>query len=233
MAGQARTNGAGRRVSAPALVPDQDIPNPFFARLYHFVLQRGESERVRSCRRQLLRGLHGRVLEIGPGDGPNFALYADSVEEVIAVEPEPYLRENAKLAAARVNANIRVLAGTANRLPVEDASIDAVVCALVLCSVPDQGSALKEIRRALRPSGELRLYEHVIAEQRVARLALRAAQATFWPAAFGNCHPARDTLQAVADAGFDVSAVRRFLLSPGGLAPPLPHILGSATLITG
>jgi ubiquinone/menaquinone biosynthesis C-methylase UbiE len=211
----------------------RDIRNPFFARLYHLVLQRGEGERVTRCRRRLLDGTHGRVLEIGPGDGPNFALYPDSVEEVVAVEPEPYLREKAQLAATRVQTRILVLAGTADDLPVEDASIDTVVCALVLCSVPDQPSALREIRRVLRPGGELRLFEHVIAEQPVARLAQKAAQATFWPRAFGNCHPARDTLQSVASAGFDVSGVRRFLLFPGGVEPPLPHILGSATLLPG
>ncbi|MDQ6804896.1 MAG: hypothetical protein M3065_07985 [Actinomycetota bacterium] len=101
----------------------------------------------------------------------------------------------------------------------------------MLCSVANQEKALAEIRRVLRPDGEMRVFEHVIAKQPVARAAQQVAQATFWPRAFGNCHPARDTLAALNSAGFDISGVRRFLLRPGGMEPPLPHILGSATVL--
>ena len=82
--------------------------------------------------------------------------------EVVAVEPEPTLRAAAEEAAADAPVPVRVVAGTADRLSVDDASADAAVASLVLCSVPDQRHALAELRRVLRPHSELRFYEHVI-----------------------------------------------------------------------
>jgi ubiquinone/menaquinone biosynthesis C-methylase UbiE len=206
----------------------QDIRNPFFARLYHHVLQRDASAKDLACRRELLAGLVGTVIEVGPGNGPNFAVYGEGVERVIAVEPEPYLREKAEAAAARAAVEIQVVAGDAEHLPLDDASVDAVVLALVLCSVPDQALALSEARRVLRPGGAVRVYEHVVAERPVPRALQRAAQATFWPRAFGNCHPARDTLGALRDAGFDIAGVRRFVMQSAPVEPPMPYILGRA-----
>jgi ubiquinone/menaquinone biosynthesis C-methylase UbiE len=69
---------------------------------------------------------------------------------------------------------VRVLAGVADELPLEDESVDAVVASLVLCSVPDQDRALAELHRALRPGGELRFYEHVIPNCQPKRLLLQA-----------------------------------------------------------
>ncbi len=122
-----------------------------------------------------------------------------------------------------------MVAGDAEHLPIDDGSVDAVVLALVLCSVPDQARALAEARRVLRPGGELRIYEHVVAEQRLPRAMQKAAQATFWPRAFGNCHPARDTLVALDAAGFDTSRIRRFVMQVAPVEPPMPYILGRAT----
>ncbi len=181
-----------------------------------------------SCREQLVEGLAGQVIEIGPGNGPNFRHYSSAVAEVLAVEPEPYLRARAQEAAQRLPAPIRVIDGQADSLPVQDASIDAVVACQVLCSVPDQARALKEIRRVLKPGGQLRVFEHVDAESRIAHAALKAAEVTFWRRAFGNCHPTRDTLTAIGQAGFDSRAVRRFVMRAGSAEPPLPYILGTA-----
>jgi ubiquinone/menaquinone biosynthesis C-methylase UbiE len=204
-----------------------DIRNPLFARFYHRILGK-EGERMRRVRERLLAGLEGTVIEVGAGDGRNFELYPPEVKEVIAVEPEPYLRERARERAASAAPHVEVVAGTAEALPAASASIDGVVCCLVLCSVPDQPAAVEEARRVLRPSGELRLFEHVGAHGGPMRLVQRAAEATFWPRAFGNCHLTRDTLETVRRQGFDVSRVERFHFTPGGIEPPVPHILGAA-----
>ena len=148
---------------------------------------------------------------------------------MIAVEPEPFLREKATQAASRGSVSIEVVAGDAEHLPAEDRSVDAVV--LVLCSVPDQALALAEAKRVLRPGGELRVYEHVVAEHRIPRALQEAAQATFWPRAFGNCHPARDTLAALEAAGFDTGGVRRFVMQVAAVEPPMPYILGRASAL--
>ena len=83
----------------------------------------------------------------------------------MAVEPEPFLRERAEAAAAGAPVAVRVIDGMADRVPLDDASADAAVLSLVLCSVPDQAAALAEVRRILRPGGELRFYEHVRSER--------------------------------------------------------------------
>ena len=209
--------------------PAQDIRNPFFARLYHHVLQRKDTRKDVTCRHELLEGLSGTVVEVGPGNGPNFEHYPSTVARVVAVEPEPFLREKAQAKAAGAQVPIEVVAGDAEHLPVDDGSADAVVLALVLCSVPDQARALAEARRVLRPGGELRVYEHVVAEHAFPRGLQKAAQATFWPRAFGNCHPARDTRAALEAAGFDTSGVRRFVMQVAAVEPPMPYILGRAT----
>src|SRR6185503_8191601 len=101
---------------------------------------------------------------IGAGNGINFANYPPEVTEVVAVEPEAYLRDKAMQAAATAPVEVTVLNGLADALPFEDGSIDAAVTSLVLCSVPDQSRALSEIARVLKPGGRLRFYEHVLAQ---------------------------------------------------------------------
>jgi len=205
----------------------KDLRNPFFARLYHYVLGR-ESKKMHRHRRTLLDGLTGTVVEIGPGNGPNFDLYPETVTRVIAVEPEPYLREKASAAADRAAVSISVVAGTAEELPLADGEADAVVLSQVLCSVSSQQRALAEVTRVLKPGGELRVLEHVGAHQPVAQAILKAAEVIFWRRAFGNCHPTRHTLSAIEQAGYDVTGVRRFVMQAGPAEPPLPYIMGIA-----
>ncbi len=116
---------------------------------------------IGSYRDELLEGLSGRVVEVGPGNGANFGHYPASVTEVIAVEPEPFLRAKAIRAAEQVTVSVTVQPGTAERLDLPDGSMDAAVFSLVLCSVRDPTAALAEIRRVLKPHGEVRFLEHV------------------------------------------------------------------------
>jgi ubiquinone/menaquinone biosynthesis C-methylase UbiE len=206
-----------------------DISNPLFVRFYRrnrrSALKRGENEH----RRRALDGLTGRVVELGPGDGANFALYPTTVTEVIAVEPEPRFREQAEEAARGVEVPVRVVAGTAEELPLEDESVDAVLASLVLCTVPDQAVALAEARRVIRPAGELRFYEHVHADGQPLRALLEIAdRSRIWPTVGGGCHPTRDTLAAIKAAGFTVERCERFPFSPSPIIPKIPHILGLA-----
>jgi ubiquinone/menaquinone biosynthesis C-methylase UbiE len=169
------------------------------------------------------------VVEIGAGNGRNFAFYPPGVREVVAVEPEPYLRALAAEAAGSANVEVRVIDGLAESLPLDDESFDAAVACLMLCSVPDQRAALDELCRVLRPGGELRFLEHVHAERQPLRAVLACAdRSTVWPRLAGGCHPARDTLRAIEDVGFAVEYVRRFDFSPARPLPAMPHILGIA-----
>jgi ubiquinone/menaquinone biosynthesis C-methylase UbiE len=181
-------------------------------------------------RRRLVAGLSGRVVEVGAGSGRNLVHYPPGVREVVAVEPEHRLREAAARAARTSPVPVTVVDGVAGALPVADAAFDAVVFSLVLCSVPDQSAALTEAHRVLRPGGRLRFYEHVVADRPgVLRRAQRLADATVWPTLFGGCHTGRDTLAAVAAAGFDLGPVDRFTFPRTPLAALFaPHVLGEA-----
>jgi SAM-dependent methyltransferase len=149
------------------------------------------------------------------------------VAEVVAVEPEPYLRRQ----AARVQGSVPsyVLGATAAALPILDSSIDAVVFSLVLCSVESPHDALIEAVRVLVPGGELRFFEHVRSiDERQARRQDRADH--FWPLLAGGCHCNRDTAAAIDAAGFVVASSRRFDVKAGGVSTPVtPHVIGKAT----
>jgi ubiquinone/menaquinone biosynthesis C-methylase UbiE len=206
-----------------------DIPHPRFARGYPAAAERADRRGGAMHRRQLLEGLGGRVVELGAGSGLNFAHYPDTVTEVIAIEPEPTLREVAAEAARGARAPIDVRPGTADELPIGDEEMDAAVASLVLCTVPDQGRALAELRRVIRPGGELRFYEHVIATTQPKRAILQLADRSgVWPALGGGCHPARDTAAAIRAAGFAIERYERFGFRAERFEPRIPYILGLA-----
>jgi ubiquinone/menaquinone biosynthesis C-methylase UbiE len=209
-------------------VPGTDISNPFFARLCDRFLGKDKGRGEDALRRELLAGLTGTAVEVGPGNGINFEHFPRSVERLIAVEPEPYLRGAAEETAAKLPLAIEVVPGTAERLPVDDGSVDAVVVAGVLCSVPDQAAALAEFRRALRPGGELRFYEHV-RSRRAGFARYQDAVSLAWPRVFGGCMPNRDTIAAIERGGFRVERCRGFGFPANARAwPVLPRVLGSA-----
>jgi ubiquinone/menaquinone biosynthesis C-methylase UbiE len=202
--------------------------HPVFARLYARISPTMDAQGAVEHRRALLAGLAGQVLEVGAGNGLNFGHYPPAVTEVLAVEPEPYLRGLAEVVASQASVPIRVVDATADALPAPDGSMDATVASLVLCSVPDQASALAELHRVLRPGGELRFFEHVRADTiglaRVQRLA-----DLVWPTLVGGCHTSRDTLAAITTAGFEVASLQRFRFPESRLPQPAgPHVLGVA-----
>jgi ubiquinone/menaquinone biosynthesis C-methylase UbiE len=203
-----------------------EVDHPLFARFAEFVAKREGDEEV-GRRREVLAGLSGRVIEIGSGSGPNFRHYPEAVSELVAVEPEDHLRAKAEESARESGRPIRVIDALADDLPFEDGSFDAAVAVLVLCSVPSQAAALAELRRVVRPGGELRFYEHVIGTSR--RLAgLQRALAPGLARVFGGCRADRDTGAAIEAAGFRIERSRRFLERSFMEAPAAPRILGVA-----
>ena len=206
-----------------------DIPRPRFARMYLKAAARADRRGATDHRQRLLQDLTGRVLEVGAGNGLNFAHYPPTVTEVVAIEPEPTPRAIAQRAAAGAPVPVTVRAGTADALPLADGEMDAAIASLVLCSVPDQARALAELHRVLRPGGELRFYEHVIARCQPKRAILQLADRSgLWPAIGGGCHPARDTGAAIEAAGFTIEHCERFGFRASALEPSVPHILGIA-----
>jgi ubiquinone/menaquinone biosynthesis C-methylase UbiE len=203
------------------------VKNPMFARYFARYGGRNEERGNRELRRELLAGLSGRVMEVGAGSGLNFPHYPVSVREVVAVEPEPYLRSRAVEAAGSAPVPIRVVDGTAAELPAADGEFDAVVISALLCSVTDVPAALAEFHRVLRPGGQLRFYEHVRSQDAWYARFQKAAD-LLWPHLMGGCHVQRQTRAAIGQV-FTIESCRGFRFPPSAiLAPAAPRILGVA-----
>jgi len=202
------------------------VRHPMFSRLYSWVVVPAMAKKgAEDLRRRTLAGLTGTVVEVGAGDGANFALYPDEVERIVAVEPEPFLRQRASVHA---DERVELRDAVADELPIPDGEADAVVFTLVLCTV-EQETALAEARRVLRRGGELRFLEHVQAhEPGAARRVQRALDATVWPRLFGGCHVARDTAGAIEQAGFTLTELERLTFPDGARGPEAAVIIGRA-----
>lgn len=198
------------------------VDNPFFARVWPVVASH-EAESIRVLRRENLAGLSGRVLEVGAGIGTNFPHYPASVDEVIAVEPEPRLAARARVAADAAPARVIVSGEMAESLSGSE-PFDAVVCSLVLCSVRDPGAVLGRLYSLLRPGGELRYLEHIASAGARGRFQ-RFVDATLWPRLFGNCHTHRDTERSIIEAGFEVDTSRREWTLPAWAPMPVSELL--------
>lgn len=213
-------------MAAPA---STDRPHRMFSRFYARLSARMEGAGVGELRDELLADLHGDVVEVGAGNGLNFAHYPGTVNRVTALEPEPYLRRLAIDAAAAARVPIEVVSGIGERMPLAEGSVDAVVSSLVLCSVESRAAVLAEARRVLRSGGELRFFEHTLADGAMLRRVQHIADATFWPRLGGGCHTAVDMVDAITSAGFTVTTVRRFFFPDGPIHDPAsPHVLGRA-----
>ncbi len=165
------------------------------------------------CRERIIGAAEGRVLEIGVGSGLNLPLYGPGARSVIAVEPSPKL---VRLAARRIptaRAPVELIEGSAEALPLPDASVDTVVTTWTLCSIPDVARALVEVRRVLRPGGSLLFIEHGRApEPSIMRWQDRLDP--LWSRIAGGCHLNRPIDRLLREAGFHLDRLHNFRL-PG------------------
>jgi len=192
--------------------PVQARGHRWFAAMYDPLFGAEERRAMAPRRRRLLSDLRGDVLEIGAGTGANFEHYSSDAR-VIAFEPDPFMLERAREkldALGRTNVDLRQ--APAEELPVADASFDAVVSTLVLCTVRDVPRALAEMRRVLRPGGRVYFIEHVRGEGVQGRI--RDLLQPIWSWFGAGCHPNRRTERALASAGFDVEVVERGRIVP-------------------
>lgn len=193
----------------PCAAPPPDFTRPgwrpdWYRRVHAWALSRGNARyeaAVETAKRALLSPLRGTVLEIGPGTGSNLRFFSGQAEW-IGVEPNPHSRAHLMAAAASFWRSVRLLDGVAERLPLPDASVDAVVSSLVLCSVSDPQLALAEIRRVLRPGGRFVFIEHVAAEERSWLRSLQRIMRGPQALLGDGCRPDRDTLDEINAAGF-------------------------------
>jgi SAM-dependent methyltransferase len=143
----------------------------------------------------------GTIVEIGPGVGANFD-FVPAGSRVIAIEPNLAMHRALEERAGARGVDLELHAAFADRMPLETASVDDVLCSLVLCTVDDQAAVLAEIRRVLRPGGRLRFVEHVAAPPWSPRRWLQHLIRRPWSWIYEGCDLCRDTSCAVHDAGF-------------------------------
>jgi SAM-dependent methyltransferase len=197
------------------------------ARVYDPFLWLGERLGMASRRRALLAAARGRVLEIGAGTGLNLDHYPAGIDELVLTEPVEPMARALERRAARLGIDVRVHRSPAERLPFPDRSFDTVVSTLVLCTVEDPGRAVAEIRRVLRPGGQLLFIEHVRSER--ARWAWWQDRLERpWAAFGGGCRCNRRTLEQLAHGGLTTMAVS--CGSWSGM-PPLVRPLASGSAV--
>jgi ubiquinone/menaquinone biosynthesis C-methylase UbiE len=167
-------------------------------RLTHLAMSQ---EQLRPYRERVIAGATGRVLEIGIGSGLNLPLYGGAVEVIgIDISRELLAMAERTVAASRP-VNVRLLEGSAERLPLDDRSIDTVVVTWALSSIPDPIAALAEARRVLRPGGSLRFVEHGRSpDTGVAKWQDRLTP--LWTRCSGGCHLNRKTDDLLRATGF-------------------------------
>jgi ubiquinone/menaquinone biosynthesis C-methylase UbiE len=187
------------------------------AALYDRMVAVSEREGLAARRRELLADARGRVLEVGAGTGINLEHYAEGIEELVLVEPEPAMVRKLEQRRRELGREARIVKAEAEALPFPDDSFDAVVCTLVLCNVGNPQSALSEMRRVLRPGGFFVFLEHVRSDDpRTARLQDRINPV--WRFVANGCNCNRPTLSFI-EGSFSVDEVER------GEIPKAPRIV--------
>jgi SAM-dependent methyltransferase len=200
---------------------DADDGHPLVARLYDPVMAIPERFFLHTHREYLAEDLSGTVLDVGAGTGAMFPYFGDDAA-VTAVEPDPYMRSRAVDAASDATAPIDVVDASAERLPYDADTFDAVVASFVFCTIPDAAAALDEVARVLRPGGEFRFAEHVRARDIVGWL--HDIFAPGWYHVAGGCNLDRETGDRFrADERFELLDYRRF---ESGAARLIPVVRG-------
>ena len=197
-----------------------------FAATYDRLMAGPEQAALGGHRKRLLDGVRGRVLEIGGGTGANLPFYGEGVEELVLTEPEEPMARRLERKASEYSLPTRIVRAPAEELPVEDASFDFVVSTLVLCTVKDPARALGEIRRALKPGGQLLFLEHVRSDD--ARLAGWQDRLDWLQGRVGHgCHCNRRTVENIERAGFSIARLEHARFPK---APPIvrPLVIGAA-----
>lgn len=146
----------------------------------------------------------GDVLEIGIGSGLNLGHYGPEVTSLTGLDPAAELTERARERADRLGRPVRVLGISGEQIPEDDARFDSVVCTWTLCSIPNVYAALREMRRVLKPGGQLYFIEHGRAPEAGVQRVQRLLE-PLWKQIGGGCHLTRQADRLITEAGFELT----------------------------
>ncbi len=209
------------------MVASLQLRRRLFARLYDRATQRYERI-MRPRKRELLASLTGTVVELGPGTGASLELLPEAVRW-IGIEPNQHMHPLLIARAESLGREIDLREHSAEALPLADASADAVLSTLVLCSVPDVGQVLAEVRRVLRPGGRYVFWEHVLAPEPGPLRWLQRGLTPLHRLLADGCRCDRDLEGELRRAGFEDLELEAFR-APREAAPAWvrPHVRGFA-----
>ena len=184
------------------------------------------------ARQRVVPQARGRVVEVGFGSGLNLPFYDPAqVEHLIGIEPDATMLAIARRMPRPPGLRLDLVPARGEALPLADGSADTVVLSYTLCTIPDPGAALAEIRRILRPGGMLAFAEHGLAESPL-RQRWQRHLSGLWGRLAGGCNLTRDPLALIRAAGFDVRDLHRD--SFGAMLWPLgQHLSGIAATPAG
>lgn len=169
---------------------------------------------ARMQRQKVVPRAKDRVLEVGIGSGLNLPFYDGSlVEKVVGIDPSSELRVYAERSARQVPFAVEFLELPSERLALEEASIDTVVVTYTLCTIPDAIAALRQMRRVLRPGGELLFCEHGQAPDPGVRR-WQGRLTPIWRRFAGGCHLNRAIPELIERSGFRIEKLETLYL-PG------------------
>jgi ubiquinone/menaquinone biosynthesis C-methylase UbiE len=167
---------------------------------------------IRGRRAVVSGGLHGTVVELGAGSGLNLPHLPAEVRRLLAVEPVAASRRLAERRLAASPVPVELIGASAEHLPLDDGVADGALSTFTLCTIPDVDRALRELRRVLRPGGELHFLEHGLSpDPRVARWQHRLTPIQRRVA--GGCHLDRAIDELLVSSGFEIAALRTYHLS--------------------
>ena len=186
-----------------------------FARFYDPFMESMEQRVLGRYRKQLLEPISGNILEVGSGTGINFKLYPKDCH-VLASEPSEHMLRYAqeRLKMESVSATIElVLAGVGSKeleKKVPEGGFDAIICTLVLCTIPEPEKAVQSFKQWLRPNGKLIILEHVHAKNNPRKLVHTVLNPACKRFAEG-CHLNRDTAKMLRNSGFEAEWEHDFI----------------------
>ena len=172
----------------------------------HLVNLSMRNSRLAPYRERIASQAEGRVLEIGVGAGANLPLYTDRATEVLGVEPHPRLLN---MAASKIgHVPTKLIEGSAESIPLDESSVDTVVTTWTLCTIPDIAKALTEMRRVLKPGGQLLFVEHGLSPDQGVR-EWQDRLNPVWKKVAGGCNLNRPIADLIEAAGFRVSRLEK------------------------